>query len=203
MFVSHNMGAIKQLCKRSVLLEGGEVKVFGETRDVLDQYLKKVDAGVCAELNFPIDKSKDFQVIRARLLNEEGVVCGEFECDEDIVIDLECIVNKDDPVSYAYIDFKKNEKIILVSDNFDYSSNLFNNLSIGRYFFQIIIPKRTLGVGKYKILINFLSKISMINELDSIKKLVFILNDSNTKRGNKRLGYFSTLLKWKKKYEDQ
>ena len=39
LFVSHNMAAIQNLCKRCVLLEGGEIKMIGETKEVTAKYL--------------------------------------------------------------------------------------------------------------------------------------------------------------------
>jgi lipopolysaccharide transport system ATP-binding protein len=39
LFVSHNMSAIQNLCKRCILLERGEIKMIGETKDVIAKYL--------------------------------------------------------------------------------------------------------------------------------------------------------------------
>ncbi len=39
LFVSHNMAAIQNLCKRCVLLEGGEIKMIGEAKEVVERYL--------------------------------------------------------------------------------------------------------------------------------------------------------------------
>jgi len=38
-FVSHNMGAIQNLCTRAVLLEAGQVRVDGDVNDVVQEYL--------------------------------------------------------------------------------------------------------------------------------------------------------------------
>jgi lipopolysaccharide transport system ATP-binding protein len=40
LFVSHNMSAIRQLCGRAVLLEGGKIKMVGEANEVVDRYLE-------------------------------------------------------------------------------------------------------------------------------------------------------------------
>jgi len=40
LFVSHNMAAIQNLCKRCILLEQGQVKMIGETKEVIGEYLK-------------------------------------------------------------------------------------------------------------------------------------------------------------------
>ena len=39
LFVSHNMTAVQRLCAHSLWIEGGSVKAFGNTSDILDDYL--------------------------------------------------------------------------------------------------------------------------------------------------------------------
>ncbi len=39
LFVSHNMGAVKNLCKKGILLEKGKVKSIGDSSKVLDDYM--------------------------------------------------------------------------------------------------------------------------------------------------------------------
>jgi lipopolysaccharide transport system ATP-binding protein len=46
LFVSHNMGAIKKLCRNSLLLDSGSIKMTGPTEDVVGKYfLKEVTVG--------------------------------------------------------------------------------------------------------------------------------------------------------------
>ncbi len=40
LFVSHDMGAIQTICHRTVLLEQGQVRAFGPTREVVGEYLR-------------------------------------------------------------------------------------------------------------------------------------------------------------------
>lgn len=42
LFVSHNMAAVQRLCKRTVLLEKGAVKMFGETEKIINYYLNEM-----------------------------------------------------------------------------------------------------------------------------------------------------------------
>ena len=39
LFVSHNMAAIQRLCSKTIWLEKGKVKMFGETEEVVNHYL--------------------------------------------------------------------------------------------------------------------------------------------------------------------
>lgn len=41
LFVSHNTQAIRNLCKRAILLDNGKIKEIGETESILYKYLKK------------------------------------------------------------------------------------------------------------------------------------------------------------------
>ena len=41
LFVSHNMGSIKALCKHSILLENGRLKFIGETSQTISKYLSE------------------------------------------------------------------------------------------------------------------------------------------------------------------
>ena len=41
LFVSHNLGAISNLCKKSILLDKGKVIIQGETQEVIKTYLKQ------------------------------------------------------------------------------------------------------------------------------------------------------------------
>ncbi|HEU0081126.1 MAG TPA: ABC transporter ATP-binding protein [Candidatus Paceibacterota bacterium] len=44
LFVSHNMAAIQSLCKKCILMEKGQVKMVGETDEVIRQYLKGAES---------------------------------------------------------------------------------------------------------------------------------------------------------------
>ncbi len=40
LFVSHNLPAVQSLCKRCILMEAGKIKMIGDTKDVIAEYLK-------------------------------------------------------------------------------------------------------------------------------------------------------------------
>jgi lipopolysaccharide transport system ATP-binding protein len=43
LFVSHNLGAVTQLCKKGVYLQGGKIEKIGNASDVLNSYLNSED----------------------------------------------------------------------------------------------------------------------------------------------------------------
>ncbi|MFK7050309.1 MULTISPECIES: ABC transporter ATP-binding protein [Flavobacterium] len=51
LFVSHDMSAIKKLCKKVILLEQGTVKMIGDTDTIISEYLK---VSFDSKINFPL-----------------------------------------------------------------------------------------------------------------------------------------------------
>ena len=71
-FVSHDLGAVKQLCSRSILLEKGKKVAEGDTDDIVNQYLQgQNDLGHYWEIDEK--PSKDIEIITAQLsINQQG-----------------------------------------------------------------------------------------------------------------------------------
>lgn len=61
LFVSHNMGAIKSLCEKSILLVGGRLSQFGDTESVLSDYYRndraRTSDKVLVDVHFDSDRS--------------------------------------------------------------------------------------------------------------------------------------------------
>jgi lipopolysaccharide transport system ATP-binding protein len=47
LFVSHNMGAVKSLCKTGLLLKDGKIIHQGQVNDVVDYYISNIEDGEC------------------------------------------------------------------------------------------------------------------------------------------------------------
>lgn len=200
LFVSHNMGAIRQLCPNCLWIDKGKLKQYDLTSKVVNSYLK---AGNLSELTGEIDfkekLQKDFQLRVVRLMSSEGVTTQKFDCDEPVIIELDCQVRSQIPGLYAYLSISKRDGAeVMVSDSFDDVPNPIDNLSVGMHRISVTIPARTLGPGDYYVSINFTSRFSDKGfDVESPGEIcTFSLDDLTSSRGNQRGGYFSTLLKW-------
>jgi lipopolysaccharide transport system ATP-binding protein len=201
LFVSHNMAAIRQLCSRCIFLENGLVTMEGDTNAATEYYLNKIikNNASGAEKIFKEDPQKEFQVLAVRLKNNKGEINQTYECDEPVLVEIECISRKSVPGLYGYLGIDNNEGIrILVSDTFDLLPNVLDNLEPKKYKINIEIPARTLAHGNYSVLLSFASSQAVKNfHIDNPQYTCsFSLSDSTTSRGNNRQGYLSTLLKW-------
>lgn len=82
LFVSHNMAAVKNLCKKGVLLQNGHLKHFGNIEDVTEKYRS---ANIEISKTYIASKNKDLYVKSAKVESE----VNEFFSNEDIQFSFE------------------------------------------------------------------------------------------------------------------
>ena len=201
LFVSHNMGSIRSLCKRGILLENGRVKADGEVNSICDMYLSDSLVNLGATWERPFNPAKDFQITKVELLDANGEGKNLFSCDEEWHIRMTAHVKQRIPGIYGYLQFTKSDGVAAwVSDSNDIIMNKLDTMPLGESQIDITIPKRTLGPGGYSVYLNFGSHQSMKSSFDVDSPMdvcIFNMTDDQTYRGDKRPGYLSTLLDWK------
>lgn len=197
LFVSHNMGAITQLCKSCVWLEGGQVRDIGDTQHIVTEYLKSsYVADEQAEVVFPINEKKRAQILRVRLKNKDGIVVKTFDCDHPITISFDIQVNQVIPGLYSHMNISTVDGLVLmISYSYDNDPNPLDGLQPGRYEVQAIIPPRLFGHGDYRIYLSIAQPYASEPTLDAPQTFItFSLDDVTSKKGNERPGHLSTLL---------
>jgi homopolymeric O-antigen transport system ATP-binding protein len=199
LFVSHNLATLKQLCATAFWLDAGEIKAYGYTPEVVASYLRVLDTGFQKRTSvFPEDTSKESQLRSARILNQQDEETENFGCDEPVTIELVYQVHRQKPGLYAYLSVSRDDGVeVLVSDSKDVVPNPLDTLPVGTHTLSVTIPARTLGHGTYQVYFSTASIFSTNFNVD-IPGVIgwFHLDDYSSVRGNKRGGYFSTLLKW-------
>lgn len=88
LFVSHDMGAINQLCQRCVLLRNGVVQNVDITSKILSQYLRNYDSNPVFEIK-DIDTSKAAQISKIYYTRNDSSISSEFYHDEEINLNFE------------------------------------------------------------------------------------------------------------------
>jgi lipopolysaccharide transport system ATP-binding protein len=91
LFVSHNMAMIKQLCKKSILISKGEVKMIGPTDEVIEFYTKNKNSTEEKTQEFlPLDKITEKSGIRFTGVKiSNGQNNSTLQSDDSLKIDLE------------------------------------------------------------------------------------------------------------------
>jgi len=138
LFVSHNMGAIQNLCDKGILLENGEIKSKGYIEDVTKNYKSK-DSNLF--INFIASNSnKEIFIKSAEILNNSN----EFYCDEDL--DFKINIDNNFPI------LDKTFLLIRILDNNEqplFSSEIL--ITENKKEFKIKIEKNILVKGIYSI----------------------------------------------------
>jgi lipopolysaccharide transport system ATP-binding protein len=93
LFVSHNLGAVAELCNRAILLEQGKKVVDGSVNDVLDAYARLIgDAGHARE--FDADPSLPVGIRSIELTNADGDPTTTFDLSDEIRITIRYAVRE-------------------------------------------------------------------------------------------------------------
>jgi lipopolysaccharide transport system ATP-binding protein len=154
LFVSHNMSAIKQLCNKCILLENGQVKMFGNTSDVVDFYISQISRLNSIPLKERRDrrgnqelkitdcylKGRDDKKTNQVISGESTTIVFEYECKEGGALQnvtiAASIANKDD--------------ISLCACHSEMTQTNFGIIS-GIGSFKCTLPKIPLVAGTYHI----------------------------------------------------
>ena len=90
LFVSHNLGAVAELCQRGLLLDHGRVVTIGETSQVIGRYMENVRNTMRASAD--TSDAKPIRVTRVSLLRGQEP-CVHFESEERARIEIEAVAN--------------------------------------------------------------------------------------------------------------
>lgn len=96
--VSHNMGAIRGLCRRALLFEGGRLVQDGPADAVVDEYLRQAASGLSRSAAHPDDK---LLVERVLLRDAAGAPRLEFAPGEEVVVEL--VLTAREPVDRPFL----------------------------------------------------------------------------------------------------
>jgi lipopolysaccharide transport system ATP-binding protein len=101
LFVSHNMNAVQTLCKRAVLLERGQVKRIGKSRDVVMEYLQATEAAASTPLKERHDRIGEgrFRFEEIKLLDANGHPRPYGVTGEDLYLSVRMHVPNDGPLA--------------------------------------------------------------------------------------------------------
>ena len=202
LFVSHNMGSIRQLCQHGVLLDKGTVAMSGDVNDVVDQYLAN-----SYEMKSPVWKKTTInpaqtgQLVSAEIKDMDGNIRSKFVTNEDVVLDLQIQIRKAVPGTYGYLDVLRvrDGMKVFVSDSNDVDPKKLDRLHIGMNRVRVVFPKYLFAPGTYLTGINLNSAFAEGNDefIDRAQYVVgFEVHDYSTQRGDRREGFSSKLLDW-------
>jgi len=200
LFVSHNMVAIKKLCKRCLLLESGSVQKHGKPHEVVSFYINsKIARNNTVEYKHKIESSASSSVflISATLTNEQGKPALEFGTADDINISIKYEIKKKLPVLFidCYLYDESEDQILHSTDNDGGCPG--EPKEPGTYVVTCKIPKYLLNVGRYFVSIG--GRIPKIEQFFSARHVLsFQINSTGgpTEVDAPRQGVICPKLEW-------
>lgn len=93
LFVSHQMGAVRQLCTRAILMRRGEVAQVGTVKDVIDGYMEQ-QMGGRPLFTAGAARDKEIALESAWTSNQSQQIASHFVHDEPINVHIACRVNR-------------------------------------------------------------------------------------------------------------
>jgi lipopolysaccharide transport system ATP-binding protein len=176
LFVSHNMEAVKNLCSRGILMDGGQILIQDNIDLVVNKYLLTNDS--CEIINNPKIFNGDNCKIYNTTLNFEGELITN---GVDLVIKttFKSLQNKNFAISAAI--FRESNLAFV-------ATSIYKKKSLncpGVYKIELKIPKYLLNPGNHSVTISFTSETGNDNNylLKAPNILIFNVIDDNFRRG--------------------
>lgn len=85
LFVSHNMGAVKGLCKKTVWIKNGEIHDMGETQKVIPQYIESSRKYFMEEKE---SGNEQVTIVKTTLKDGNGQVTSTLYPGDDLIVDM-------------------------------------------------------------------------------------------------------------------
>jgi lipopolysaccharide transport system ATP-binding protein len=148
MFVSHNMGAISELCSRCLLLEKGKIVKSGTPAEVIGFYTAPKETGSEVILE---NKNREVNVKKIWLENESHEKISKTEMGEDIFLNVEYSVEEEVPNMDITALISKDGVPLLNSFDVDIDESFRYFREQGEYVTRVKLPVSLFKEGSYAV----------------------------------------------------
>jgi lipopolysaccharide transport system ATP-binding protein len=153
LFISHNMGAITNLCRTAMWLDQGQIATLGDVGATVSSFIKSTASTATSDLDKAQHQgSGGARFIAIRLLDVDGTPRTTYSMGENIVVEIDADFHRSFSSLDMSVDIKQAETGMGVLHLKSQDSG-FNILDIrpGRHRFSVEIPQCLLYPGSYRI----------------------------------------------------
>lgn len=197
LFVSHNMGAITQLCERALWLDEGRLKFDGLSSKVVAMYLSSEVKDHAAWKPSPIQcRDVEVRLESARLLSADDRPVGIVDFDNQFKVEIgyevvEPVRNLS--IAYRVIDAIGNP--VFESMDTDTTNWKGRVRKRGHYLSTCKIPGGLLKPGRYYLsVLSFIDRVKIIEQYESV--LAFDVSEVGYLLTPRRRGVVTPVLEW-------
>lgn len=153
LFVSHNMAAVKSLCSKAILLDGGKIIMEGSVQDVVNKYSSSI--GINSKIDLlkikHNNRHQEFGILSMLSIYDSNYnPCSTFSMGDSVIFKISVHCKK----------YLKNAEVgVKISSSLGVAIHYFTSiweglrvdLDPGDYVFEVVIPQILLLPGKYII----------------------------------------------------
>ena len=207
LFVSHNMGAIKSLCRSVIVLEKGHIKFSSE--DVVggvDLYLDKKNINrPSSTIDYRRYEDENFKLLDINLVNNSGEVLVNHNIlrSSKVFVQIEFLLKNNDPaINLGYLLYGNKEECIFATYMRDGYEKDWPKLATGKNTIKVELPVHLINEGAYTIqfLVGLHNRKWIISPEDPVE-LFFVTEGPLVDTifwYEKRMGLCAPLLMWQK-----
>lgn len=199
-FVSHNMGAINQLCRDAIWLDKGQLMVHQNTESVVSQYLtKNAHEGqflsVDGIANMGVD---EFKLLSISIKNIQGDITSYIDFRQQFNIEFQYQISQYLPYCRVGFLLTTTDGIILFESYDTDVNNIKTRRQPGNYVIKCRVPGKLLKPGQY--ILNFNAGIPSIKNLLSLEGILKLniedMSGDSLSLNVKRKGIIFPALEW-------
>jgi lipopolysaccharide transport system ATP-binding protein len=154
LLVSHNMQAVRRLCREGMLLEKGRIVAQGDVESVIRTFLASVESPELGRRRWEDPRTRPgdelCRIVEARITDEHGNPSTSFFSSRPIHVTLEFDLSRTDPSLTVGFDLVTVDGVpVFRSYQTDVSEHEVPTLAQGRNALQCTIPPGLLNSGRY------------------------------------------------------
>jgi homopolymeric O-antigen transport system ATP-binding protein len=182
LFVSHNMGAISNLCTSALWLDAGRIVAQGAVNDIVATYIQSVGRPAQNDASGWKHKgSGEARFVDVRMLDASGALRETFGMGESVVVEFDMEFFRSLPFPYMAVAIKRAETGLPVLHLLNHDSgSAFADLPVGKHRFSVEIPNCLLYPGSYRVSLRVAVPGTIVDHVDDV--LSFSMVNSGVSR---------------------
>ena len=149
LFVSHNLGAVSQLCSRGIILKNGRVVFDGNAPDAVTTYVEDMRSA-SSSVTFENEPGKNMQILSMSVVSPDGEEISTHPHTESFSVVVKYRVDKWTIGAHVCLDvFTENGTRLLWATDVESIDDLSVERKSGLYTARITIPEMVLTPGFY------------------------------------------------------
>lgn len=185
LFVSHNMGAIQQLCNKSILLSNGKVIKIGNTSEIISEYIGDQQKATSASVNYAEDKNKTVKIRNITILDKENNATSNIKIFDPFSVKITYDINQ--PVigiQTALFCTNSDDNIIFISTESDGDSTALGEKKPGTYTSTFKILSNNVSINKGTYFLRVVIGQPFVLGIDQIANIPITITDTDSKYAN-------------------